>query len=82
MPTLYQQCECSKAISPSRWRAGKRNCPECALAKMLIHNHQMSLKKGPEYDTWVESMRASLPLPEESDKGDKNGSQGKRAADH
>lgn len=52
MATLMYTCHCGQSITPKRWRAGKRSCVDCAMAKLLLHNLQMSAKQGDAWNRW------------------------------
>lgn len=60
MPGLYMQCECGNTIAKNRWRSGKRDCPQCGIARGIMHNLEMHKKSGVSFDNWRRIMRGKL----------------------
>lgn len=62
---MVEKCPCGERIPHGRWRRGKRDCVNCAMTRVVMHNHSMRERKGKGYDSWAKGMRAILD-PKES----------------
>lgn len=60
MEIVEYRCACGEVIKHSRWRAGKRTCSLCGIAKGIDHNVSMNRKKGPAWDSYIERMRRMI----------------------
>jgi hypothetical protein len=82
MTVLLYQCACGEVISPSRWRAGKRQCLDCAISKMVSHVDQMKRKSGPAWDRYCQVMGGIMGFESKADSEEDHGSQGHGSVDH
>lgn len=82
MATLLYTCHCGQSIKPSRWRLGKRDCVDCAMARSVSHNLQLSQHKGAAWNAWRDAMLDFIGREESTTEEKDNGSEGKRAERH
>lgn len=82
MPGLYMQCKCGEPIAKNRWRAGKRTCVPCGIARGVSVCRELREKSGATYEHWRSQMLKSLQ-PNDSDMGESDdGSPGESRVNH
>ncbi len=76
MEILTHLCQCGEIIDHKRWRAGKRVCVGCGVAKGIEHNVSMNRKSGPAWDSYIERLRGMIAAESKAYPEEDHASQG------